>query len=150
MPGKVPQPWFRERKQAWYVCINGRQHALGKDRDEAFRRYHLLMAGETPTPSPEPPKATATTRQEQDSRGRQEAITAMGTPIPALTVNALAEAYLMACERRLAANPLRVARMFVRSPDSTAHARLTASAKPMCGGGWRSTRHGGKARRTPP
>jgi hypothetical protein len=49
MPGKTPEPWYRESKRAWFVCINGKQHRLGKHKEEAHRRFHLLMAGETPT-----------------------------------------------------------------------------------------------------
>ncbi len=111
MPGKIPQPWFRESKGAWFVCVGGKQHRLGKDRDEAVRRFHLLMAGEPLTPSHS--KAGATTGE--NGGERQEAITAKETPCPSLTVNALADAYLTTCERRLSANPLRVARMFLGS-----------------------------------
>jgi integrase len=111
MPGKVPQPWFRESKQAWYVCIDGRQRRLSKDRDEAFRRYHLLMAGESPTPSPEPPKAKAGATPSPGAPARQEAITAKETP----TVNAIADAYLADAQRRMKANTFRVVRDFCRS-----------------------------------
>jgi len=38
-----PKPFFRPSRQVWYVQINGKQHNLGPDRDEAFRRYHELM-----------------------------------------------------------------------------------------------------------
>jgi integrase len=90
MPGKIASPWFRESKRAWYVCIAGKQHALGKDREEAFRRFHLLLAGAEPSPRKAEPKPEAT-----------------------LTVGQLATAYWKDCERRLAANPLRVAKMFL-------------------------------------
>jgi site-specific recombinase XerC len=39
-----PKPYFRKSRQLWYVQIDGREHKLGPDRDEAFRRYHQLMA----------------------------------------------------------------------------------------------------------
>lgn len=38
-----PQPWFRSERGQWFVQVNGKQHPLGADRDEAFRRYHVLM-----------------------------------------------------------------------------------------------------------
>jgi len=39
-----PKPFFRAPRGLWYVQIDGRQVNLGPDRDEAFRRYHDLMA----------------------------------------------------------------------------------------------------------
>jgi integrase len=39
-----PKPFFRAPRGLWYVQIHGRQVNLGPDRDEAFRRYHDLMA----------------------------------------------------------------------------------------------------------
>jgi len=48
MAGKIPQPWFREATASWYICIGGRQVPLGKDKDEAFRHYHRLMAEQRP------------------------------------------------------------------------------------------------------
>lgn len=47
-----PKPFFRKPRQRWYVQLGGCQINLGPDRDEAFRRYHELMASES--------KATAT------------------------------------------------------------------------------------------
>ncbi len=38
-----PKPFFRKSRRAWYVQINGRQHNLGRDRQEAFRQYYDLM-----------------------------------------------------------------------------------------------------------
>jgi integrase len=43
---RVPEPWFREQTRSWYVKIGGVQHPLGKDKKEADKRYHRLMAGE--------------------------------------------------------------------------------------------------------
>jgi integrase len=94
MPGKIPQPWCRKGR-GWFVWLNGKQTALGKDRDEAFRRFHLLMAGEVPTPKakPEPtPKANET-----------------------LTVGRLVERYLADAQRRMAPNTFRVVRDFANS-----------------------------------
>lgn len=39
------KPWFRSGR-GWYVEVAGKQIKLGDDRDEAFKRYHQLMAGE--------------------------------------------------------------------------------------------------------
>jgi integrase len=41
---KFPKPWFRPTRGLWYVTIDGHQHNLGPNRDEAFRRYHEMMA----------------------------------------------------------------------------------------------------------
>ncbi len=43
---RTPKPWFRAQTQTWYVKINGVQHPLGKDKKEADRLFHRLMAGE--------------------------------------------------------------------------------------------------------
>lgn len=43
-----PKPWFRKPRNTWYVEIDGRQHNLGPDKDEAFKRYHELMRREQP------------------------------------------------------------------------------------------------------
>jgi integrase len=43
---RIPKPWFREQTQSWYVKIGGVQHLLGKDKKEADRLYHRLMADE--------------------------------------------------------------------------------------------------------
>jgi integrase len=52
MAGRLPQPWYRRSKQAWYVHLHGKTHRLGKDKEEAFRAFHRLMAeqGEAVTP----------------------------------------------------------------------------------------------------
>jgi integrase len=39
-----PKPFFKKGRGVWYVEINRNQVNLGSDRDEAFRRYHQLMA----------------------------------------------------------------------------------------------------------
>lgn len=39
-----PKPWYRPGRKSWFVTLNGRQISLGSDRDEAFRRYHLMMS----------------------------------------------------------------------------------------------------------
>jgi integrase len=50
---KFPKPWYRPNRGVWYVTIDGRQHNLGPDREEAARRYHELMA------RPQPKKVAA-------------------------------------------------------------------------------------------
>jgi len=39
-----PKPFFKKSRRVWYVEINRQQHNLGPDKDEAFRKYHQLMA----------------------------------------------------------------------------------------------------------
>jgi integrase len=43
-----PKPWFRKGR-GWFVQIEGKQHSLGRSKDEAFRRFHELMT-RPPTP----------------------------------------------------------------------------------------------------
>jgi integrase len=43
---KLPKPFFRKSKQAWYVQLGPRQLSLGKDRELAFRRYQQLLLHE--------------------------------------------------------------------------------------------------------
>jgi integrase len=47
---KFPKPFFRKSKQAWYVQFGKHQHSLGKDREEAFRRYRELLLHEEGKP----------------------------------------------------------------------------------------------------
>lgn len=39
-----PKPFFKKHRGVWYVEIDRRQINLGPDKDDAFRRYHQLMA----------------------------------------------------------------------------------------------------------
>jgi len=39
-----PKPFFRNPRKRWYVEIDGNQINLGPDEDEAFRKYHQIMA----------------------------------------------------------------------------------------------------------
>ena len=41
---KFPKPWYRPARGVWYVTLDGHQHNLGPDKDEAFRRYKKLLA----------------------------------------------------------------------------------------------------------
>jgi integrase len=86
MAGRIPQPWFRAGKGAWFVYLDGRQINLGKDEKEAFRKFHLLMAG----------------------RGQVGA-----ESDPTLTTEQLVKLYLADVERRLQKNTLRVTRGFL-------------------------------------
>lgn len=49
---QYPKPFFRASRALWYVQLEGRQLNLGPDRDEAFRRYHELMARRREAPVP--------------------------------------------------------------------------------------------------
>jgi integrase len=97
MPGKVPHPWFRKGR-GWFVWVGGKQHPLGQEKDEAHRRFHLLMAGESPTPNARTNEQTPKT-----------------TPASDLTVEHLVEKYLADAQRRLAKSTYRVARDFANS-----------------------------------
>jgi hypothetical protein len=48
---RFPKPFFRESKQTWYVQIGKRQTSLGKDREEAFRRYKEIILHEEGKPA---------------------------------------------------------------------------------------------------
>ena len=39
------KPWFRKSTKTWYVQLDGRQVPLGKDKEQANRKYHELMSG---------------------------------------------------------------------------------------------------------
>ncbi|MFW6114627.1 MAG: hypothetical protein ACOC7K_02705 [bacterium] len=38
-----PKPWFRKGR-GWFVQIEGKQHNLGPDKEQAFQRFHELMS----------------------------------------------------------------------------------------------------------
>lgn len=40
---KFPKPFFKKTHGCWYVQIEGKQHRLSKEKDEAFELYHDLM-----------------------------------------------------------------------------------------------------------
>ena len=44
-----PKPFYRKSRGLWYVQIDGKQHNLGPDRDQAFDAYHDLMRQPQPT-----------------------------------------------------------------------------------------------------
>ena len=41
---KFPKPWYRPKRGVWYVTLDGKQHNLGPDRDEAFESYKKLLS----------------------------------------------------------------------------------------------------------
>ncbi len=43
---RIPKPWFRKSKRAWYVWIDGKQVRLDKDYDRAVRAFEQLMTAE--------------------------------------------------------------------------------------------------------
>ena len=45
---KMPEPWWREDRQAWFVQIDRKRYNLGRNKKKAWKRFHALMA--------EPPK----------------------------------------------------------------------------------------------
>jgi integrase len=40
-----PKPFFRPKRDRWYVELDGKQVNLGPDEETAFKRYHEIMAG---------------------------------------------------------------------------------------------------------
>ncbi len=44
MARKPSKPWFRSDRNAWFVCLHGKQVNLGPDKREAERRMHELLA----------------------------------------------------------------------------------------------------------
>src|SRR5438876_3833549 len=55
-----PKPFFRPKKNRWYVQLDGKHVNLGPDEEEAWVHYHELMAArgkEPKVPPPPPPKA---------------------------------------------------------------------------------------------
>lgn len=45
------KPWYRKSRSTWYVWIDGKQHNLGPDKEEALRKYHAIMAQAPEKPS---------------------------------------------------------------------------------------------------
>ena len=47
----MPRPnkmWYRKERDSWFVTIAGKRHNLGRDKDAATKRFHQLMAGNSP------------------------------------------------------------------------------------------------------
>lgn len=57
MAARIPQPWLRKSTGTWHVQIDKKTHYLGKDKQKAWDKYHVLM---TRRKSPE---STHTARQ---------------------------------------------------------------------------------------
>jgi hypothetical protein len=45
---KYPKPWYRPARGVLYVTIEGTQHNLGPDKEDAIRQYVALMAQPRP------------------------------------------------------------------------------------------------------
>jgi hypothetical protein len=41
---RQPRPFYRQYTGSWYVQLGRQQINLGKDEEEAFRRYHEMLA----------------------------------------------------------------------------------------------------------
>lgn len=44
---RIPKPWFWKARKAWYVTIDGTRHPLGDDKEQAYARFHQMMANPT-------------------------------------------------------------------------------------------------------
>lgn len=89
MAGRIPQPWYRKGKNAWYVHLHGKTIRLGKDKDEAFRQFHRLMS----------------------EQGQQPSASAV---YPALTVGELAEKYRADLKHRTDGRTFYVANCYLK------------------------------------
>lgn len=98
MAGRIPKPWYRTSKGAWYVHVGGKTIRLGKDKNEVFRRFHLLMAGQDQTPR----------------REKREQSLSLRSGAEALSVGELAGPYLADLERRADARTVCVARCYLK------------------------------------
>jgi len=38
-----PKPYYRKQTQSWYFSTGGKQYPLGKDREQAFAKFHELV-----------------------------------------------------------------------------------------------------------
>lgn len=41
---RTPKPWWRRERRSWFVMLDGQQVNLGSDRDQAYQKFHELMA----------------------------------------------------------------------------------------------------------
>jgi hypothetical protein len=48
---KFPKPWYRPNRGVWYLTIEGTQHNLGPDKEDAIRQYVALTAQPRPKES---------------------------------------------------------------------------------------------------
>jgi integrase len=52
---RLPKPWWREDRNAWFVTIRGERRNLGPDKDAAEREFHRLLSlppEDLPAPKP--------------------------------------------------------------------------------------------------
>ncbi|HZZ82144.1 MAG TPA: hypothetical protein VFE62_26840 [Gemmataceae bacterium] len=47
---KFPKPWYRPSRGLWYVTLDGMQHNLGTNREQAFEKYKQLLCQTRDTP----------------------------------------------------------------------------------------------------
>lgn len=40
---RIAKPWFRQANQTWYVCINGKQHKLGRNEKAAHTKCKAML-----------------------------------------------------------------------------------------------------------
>lgn len=45
------KPFFRKQTRSWYCSTGSKQYPLGKTKDEAYKRFHELMAQSEPLPT---------------------------------------------------------------------------------------------------
>lgn len=48
MSNREPKPFFRQSKNTWYLQLDKRQISLGKDKKQAWIKYHQIMADQQP------------------------------------------------------------------------------------------------------
>jgi integrase len=41
---RTPKPWYRKDRKSWFVTVEGTRHNLGRNKQEAFQKFHELMA----------------------------------------------------------------------------------------------------------
>ena len=58
---KMPKPWYRKSKGAWFICLGGKQILLAKgkaNKAEAEKRYHEIMLLQSAGAEPESSQTT--------------------------------------------------------------------------------------------
>lgn len=48
---RQPKPYFRKQTKSWYFSTGGKQYPLGKNKKDAFQKFHELMADTEKLPS---------------------------------------------------------------------------------------------------
>jgi integrase len=125
---KSEGPWYRSGKDCWYVWHQGKLVRLPKDRAEADRLYHLLLAGAWP--AEQPPKAAALPTPPPSP------------PTPALTVGELVDAYLADASLRLKPSTLLSKRKVLLRLKTDTGTEQAASLKPAVVSAWLARQKG--------